>query len=109
MAEQLLGLGRAGLVTGKHSVIRAEPATMGIVGGEQAALQHLVGGGPVSPTKCADRRPPSNFGETVSVIRIQHDSANQQVSRSAVVSMRRAPYQIQTGCSARSTCSCATC
>jgi hypothetical protein len=26
-----------------------------------------------------------------------------------VVSMRRAPYQIQTGCSACSTCSCATC
>lgn len=71
----LPGLDRAGWLTGKHSVISAEPATMCIVRKEeQAALQHLVGGGTDARYKV--RRIEghlSNFGERVSVITIQHD------------------------------------
>ena len=50
---------------------------------EQAALQHQVGGG--TDARYEVRRIEgrlSNFGETVSVIRIQHDSASEQISRS---------------------------
>jgi hypothetical protein len=63
----LAGLDRAGWLTGEHSVMRAEPETMGVVGGEQAALQHLVGGG--TDARYEVRRIEgrlSNFGETVS-------------------------------------------
>ena len=65
---------------------------------EQAALQHLVGGG--TDARYEVRRIEgrlSNFGETVSVITIQHDSASQQIKSICVVSIRRARYQIQTG------------
>src|SRR5271154_7358913 len=64
--------------------MRAEPETMGVVGGEQAALQYLVGGG--TDARYEVRRIEGrlfNFGETVSVITIQHYSASQQISRSA--------------------------
>jgi hypothetical protein len=51
---------------------------------EQAALRHLVGGGTDARYEVHQIEGRlSNFGETVSVIRIQHDSASEQVSRSA--------------------------
>ena len=61
-----------------------EPVAVLIVVEEQAALQHLVGGG--TDARYGVRRIEgrlSNFSETGSVIRIQHDSASEQISRSA--------------------------